>query len=273
MLELPESYVIANQLNNTIRGKTISYVQANHSPHKFAWYYGKPEDYDDLLSGKTIGNSRPISGMVEIEAEDCRIVLMDGVAPRYYDDLKRAPRKHQLYIEFDDDTALVCTVQMYGGMLAFHDGELDNKYYCLAKTKPSPLTDEFDREYFRSLRTEGTDKMSAKAFLATEQRIPGLGNGVLQDILYLAGIHPKRKMKDVSDDEYDKLFDVIKHTLREMADKGGRDTEKDLFGNPGGYMTYLSKNTAFTPCVKCGYELHKDNYMGGTIYYCENCQK
>jgi formamidopyrimidine-DNA glycosylase len=58
-----------------------------------------------------------------------------------------------------------------------------------------------------------------------------------------------------------------------VAEQGGRDTEKDLFGNPGGYKTYLSKNTAFTPCVKCGYELHKGNYMGGTIYYCEHCQK
>lgn len=273
MLEIPESYVIVNQLNNTIRGKKITYVQANQSPHSFAWYYGKPEDYDDLLSGKIIGSSRPISGMIEIEAEDCRIVFMDGAIPRYYEDLKKVPKKHQLYVEFDDNTALVCTVQMYGGMLAFHDGELDNKYYYLAKTKPSPLTDEFDREYFKSLRTEGTDKLSAKAFLATEQRIPGLGNGVLQDILYLAGIHPKRKMRDVSDDEYDKLYEVVKDTLMKMADQGGRDTEKDLFGNPGGYITYLSKKTAFTPCVKCGYELHKGNYLGGTIYYCDHCQK
>ena len=108
--------------------------------------------------------------------------------------------------------------------------------------------------------------------MATEQRIPGLGNGALQDILYISGIHPKRKMANVTDDEYSMLFDTIKDTLRRMADQGGRDTEKDLFGNPGGYQTYLSKKTASTPCVKCGYELHKGNYMGGTIYYCEHCQ-
>ena len=42
MLEIPESYVIVNQLNNTIRGKKITYVQANQSPHSFAWYYGNP---------------------------------------------------------------------------------------------------------------------------------------------------------------------------------------------------------------------------------------
>ena len=48
----------------------------------------------------------------------------------------KVPKKHQLYIEFTDDTALVCTVRCTG-MVAFHDGEYDNKYYIWQK--PSPL--------------------------------------------------------------------------------------------------------------------------------------
>lgn len=275
MIEIPESYALSQQLNQTIKGKTISYVKANQSPHSFAWYYGNPDDYDNLLSGKTVGMSYPVAGMIEVEVEDCRMVFFDGPFIRFYDNLKKVPKKHQLYVEFDDGTALVCTIQMYGGLWAFHESELskiDNKYYLGAKEKPSPLTDQFDREYFRSLRTDDSGKLSAKAFLATGQRIPGLGNGVLQDILYLSGIHPKRKMSEVSDEEYDRLFDTLKDTLKKMAEQGGRDTEKDLFGNPGGYQTFLSKKTAWTPCVKCGYELRKDNYLGGTIYYCEHCQ-
>lgn len=272
MLEIPESYTIAKQLNQKLEGKIISYVKANQSPHSFAWYFGNPEGYDELLSGKTIGESKSIAGMIEIAAEDCRIVLGDGATPRYYEDLKKVPKKHQLYIEFDDATALVCTIQMYGGIWAFHEGEFDNSYYIGARTKPSPLTELFDKDYFDTLRTETTCNLSAKAFLATQQRIPGLGNGVLQDILYLSGIHPRRKMSKVLDEDYIKLFETLKETLKKMADQGGRDTEKDLFGNPGGYQTYLSKKTALTPCTRCGYELHKENYMGGTIYYCEHCQ-
>lgn len=272
MLEIPESAVIVKQLNQTIKGKTIRYVKANQSPHSFAWYYGNPEEYDELLSGKIIGMSYARAGMIEIHVEDCRIVFGDGTTPRYYDDLKKIPKKHQLYVEFDDGTALVCTIQMYGGIWAFHEGEFDNPYYIGAKEKPSPLTDQFDYEYFKGLRTDKTSKLSSKAFLATEQRIPGLGNGVLQDILFLAGIHPKRKIKDVSEEEFQALLKTVKGTLLHMTEQGGRDTEKDLFGNFGGYQTYLSKKTAFTPCTKCGYELHKESYLGGTIYYCEKCQ-
>lgn len=273
MLEIPESYSLAKQLNQTIKGKIISYVKANHSPHSFAWYFGDPEGYNDLLSGKIIGNSYSYGSIVEIEAEDCRIAFMDGASPQYYSEKEKAPKKHQLYIEFDDNSALVCTVRMYGGLWAFHEGEYQNPYYLVAKEKPSPLSDEFDFDYFLSLKNENTAKLSAKAFLATEQRIPGLGNGVLQDILFNAGIHPKRKMTNVSDEEYKNLFYSVKNTLKEMAEQGGRDTEKDIFGNEGGYKTLLSKKTLFAPCIKCGYELHKDNYMGGSIYYCENCQK
>lgn len=273
MLEIPESYTIAMQLNQVIKGKIISYVKANQSPHGFAWYFGNPVEYDDLLSGKTIGMSYSRAGMVEIEVVDCRILLSDGATPRYYDDLKKVPKKHQLYIEFDDNTALVCTIQMYGGLWAYREGENDNPYYIGSKDKPSPLSDDFNYEYFKALKTEKTERLSAKAFLATEQRIPGLGNGVLQDILFLAGIHPRRKMLTLSEDEFENLYNTVKQTLKEMADLGGRDTDKDIFGNPGGYKTLLSKKTLFTPCTICGYELHKESYLGGAIYYCENCQK
>ena len=58
-----------------------------------------------------------------------------------------------------------------------------------------------------------------------------------------------------------------------MAFKGGRDTEKDLFGCLGGYMTCLSKNTLDKPCPVCGGTIRKESYMGGSIYYCEGCQK
>jgi len=112
-----------------------------------------------------------------------------------------------------------------------------------------------------------------KALLATEQRIPGLGNGVLQDILFNSGIHPKRKKSTLSDFEKAELFHSLKTTLNRMTEKGGRDTEKDLFGQNGRYKTTLSKNTVNQPCPNCGATIVKEAYMGGAVYYCPVCQK
>jgi len=73
--------------------------------------------------------------------------------------------------------------------------------------------------------------------LAAEQRIPGLGNRTLQDILFNARIHPKKKVSTFTEDDKKHIYNSTKSTLKEMLSKGGRDTEKDLFGNPGGYIT------------------------------------
>ena len=273
MIEIPESITIARQLNESVQGKTICKVVANASPHKFAFYHGDPADYHTLLTGQVMGESVGRGAMIEITAGDRRIVLGDGANLRYYDDLEKSSPKHQLLLEFDDESALVCTVQMYGAVLVFREGTYDNKYYLIAKEKPSPLNDRFDKTYYDSLYTEELGKLSVKAFLATEQRIPGLGNGVLQDILFHAGIHPRRKMITVTEKEYTDLFHSVKDTLAEMTRLGGRDTEKDLFGRAGGYQTMLSKNTVGKPCPVCGSIIQKTSYLGGAIYWCPGCQR
>jgi formamidopyrimidine-DNA glycosylase len=69
------------------------------------------------------------------------------------------------------------------------------------------------------------------------------------------------------------MYRAVKSVLQEMTEQGGRDTERDLFGNPGSYKTILSKNTAGKPCPACGTIIRKEPYLGGSIYFCETCQK
>ena len=130
---------------------------------------------------------------------------------------------------------------------------------------------EFE-DYYYELFNKVKPACSAKAFIATEQRIPGIGNGVLQDILFNAGINPKRKVNTFNNEDKEKLLNSIVKVLKDMIDKGGRDTEKDIFGKEGGYKVLLSKNTIKNPCSKCGGVLKKETYLGGSVYYCPCCQ-
>ncbi|MBN2074669.1 MAG: hypothetical protein JW762_03875 [Dehalococcoidales bacterium] len=274
MIELPEAVNLAKQFTETVKGKKIIEVIAGYSPHKFAWFHGDPADYSSRLSKKTIGAAISYGGMVEVAVDDYNILFCDGVALRFLETNAKRPPKHQLLIDFEDGTALSASVQMYGGMWCFKTGEFDSPYYEVAREKPSPLTNDFDSDYFdRMVNDPEIQNLSTKALLATEQRIPGLGNGVLQDILYNAGIHPKRKVETFNDNEKESIFNSVKSTLKEMTEQGGRDTEKDLFGEPGGYRTKLSKNTLDSPCPVCGGRIIKQAYMGGSIYFCSGCQK
>jgi len=274
MIEIPEAESLSRQLNQTINGKIVARVIAGFSPHKFAWYHGNPKDYDALLHGKTIGTAVARGGMLEVKVGDALLLFTDGVVLRFHAKDEQRPKKHQLLIEFEDNTAVSASVQMYGGLWCFKEGEFNNPYYDAAVSKPSPLSDKFDREYFdRLITSSDVQKLSVKAFLATEQRIPGLGNGVLQDILYNARIHPKQRIGMLTDGEKDALFHSVKSTLKEMTEQGGRDTTRDLFGRPGGYITKLSQATANKPCAICGGNIIKQAYMGGSIYFCDGCQK
>jgi len=274
MIEIPEAVSLSRQLADTIGGKRIASVVTGLSPHKFAWYNNDPKNYDALLRGNSIDGAVARGGMIEITAENTMIVFSDGVALRFHTRDEKRPKKHQLLIEFEDGTAISASVQMYGGLLCFRAGEYSDPYYDVAGSKPSPLSDEFDGKYFDLLITSpDVQKLSIKAFLATKQRIPGLGNGVLQDILYDAKIHPKRKVETLTEDERDALFHTVKSTLKEMTAQGGRDTTKDLFGKAGRYKTRLSQNTFDKPCPLCGGTIVKQSYMGGSIYFCNHCQK
>ncbi len=274
MLELSESYTIAKQMKEVLKDKIVSEVIVLQSPHRFAWFWGEQDLFEEQLEGKQVTGANYYSGIIELELEDMRVVFADGAYPRYYDDPKKFPKKSQLFIRFDDDTAVVASVQMYGFMGVFEEGTCENEHYLSSKEKITPLMEAFTYEYFKQVYEQSKGKkVSAKAFLGTQQRFPGIGNGTLQDILYQAGLHPRCNMASLTEEEFYKLYTCTCEVVRQMCEEGGRDTEKDLLGNPGNYQTWLSKKTLWTPCTKCGYELRKASYLGGTIYFCEHCQR
>jgi len=273
MIEIPEGMVLAEQLGQTVKGKQIEKVSVLQSPHKFAWFQGDPQRYPQMLEGQRVGEASSFGSHVEFQAGEVSLAVSEGATWRFHPDRQKLPAKHQLLLEFEDGSALCLTIRMYGGMLCFRTGEADNPYYLMAREKPSPLSPAFDFKRFEGLfQTEDAAKLSVKALLATEQRIPGLGNGCLQDILFHAGLHPKRKVSTLDEEDKQALFRSLKNTLQEMAVKGGRDTEPDLFGKSGGYITKCSKNTAGQPCPVCGSRIVKESYMGGSVYYCPVCQ-
>ncbi|MGI6105601.1 MAG: DNA-formamidopyrimidine glycosylase family protein [Raoultibacter sp.] len=272
MIEIPECITLTKQIRESFLGKRVESVLAAKTRHGFGWYNPEPEEYPLLLVGKKLTAVHALGGQTELVFEDMHLVFNDGTTPRYLTPEEAEPKKHQLLIGFDEGSRLVCTVRMYGGMMIYPQGLTDNKYYLQSRDSIMPTTDAFDRAYFQQLFESCDPKLSAKAFLATEQRIPGLGNGVLQDILYNARIHPQKKLKDLDEQDIEALFESVKNTLAQMVEQGGRDVEKGLYGNPGGYTTILSNKTKDEPCKRCGNLIVKKAYMGGNVYFCPQCQ-
>lgn len=273
MIELPEAREISKELRKEIMGKKIVDVQGNFTDHKFTFYYKDPNKYKDYLVNKKVTNIIDRNYYVEIEIEDYKLIMRDGANIRIYKD-KKDIGKSKLLLEFDDNTYLNITTSMYSFICVFNKNEIfEDAYYLMELNRIGALDKSFTFEYFNSLINDVTVKLSLKAFLATEQRILGIGNGVVQDILFNARLHPKRKLSTLDKDEIKVLYNSVIDTLNEMVRLGGRDTEKNIYNENGNYNTVLSSKTYKNKCKVCGGEITKENFLGGSIYYCANCQK
>ena len=274
MIELPEARTIAKDLRKEIVGKEIVDVLGNFTDHKFTFYYDDPTKYKEQLVGKIITGVTDRNFYVEIEIDDYKLIMRDGANIRYYNNQDKLPAKSKLLLVFNDGSCFNVTTSMYCFICVLNKNEnYDNKYYELELAGIGALDDKFTFEYFQSLLNDTTLKLSLKAFLATEQRILGIGNGVVQDILFNAKLHPKRKMKTLSEEDILGLYNAVRTTLTEMVAKGARDTEKNIYGENGGYKTILSSKNYKANCPVCKGAITKENYLGGSIYYCDFCQK
>jgi formamidopyrimidine-DNA glycosylase len=163
---------------------------------------------------------------------------------------------------------------MWGAMELYEQGEEGNREYVKGM-RTTPIEPEFTFDYFCALldKLAGEKKRSAKALLTQDQIIPGLGNAIAQDILFISRLHPRRPIADLDSDQRRAFYNAIVDTVEEVIRKGGRYDEYDLLGNRGGYVRIMDKNALARPCPECGGEIKKIQYLGGACYLCPNCQE
>lgn len=273
MIELPEARTIARDLRKEVLWKTIQSVSGNFTDHKFTFYHGDPNTYHEQLKNKTVTAIIDRDFYVELEIEDRVLVFRDGANIRWYERSQQF-KKSKLLLSFTDGSCLNVTTSMYAAICVFQKDDIwQDPYYQKELQSLSPIDGSFTFDEFIYKLDETSQKLSIKAFLATQQRFSGIGNGVCQDILFHARLLPKRKMYTLNSSELKTLYVAVKQTLQRMADAGGRDSEKTIYGTKGGYRCIMCAGHYREGCPICGGSIQKEQYLGGSVYYCPHCQK
>jgi len=284
-MNIATGYVVCRQLDEMVIGKTIRKITANQNPHAFVWFAIDPSrvftddsaavDFSGLLVGKTVDRVNVNTGgygFFNFLHIGNRALITD-IVPRYVAPDEKVPKRHQLLIEFDDGSALTYSASLGGAMFLF---ETDENGDAIEYKSDFPFvnTDAFSYDFFKSIikQTEGK-AVSVKQLLATKNRIPGIDNNILQDILWEARVNPKTKVISLSKDEIARIFAAVKTVPTDIIEAGGKDTDKDVYGNLGGYKSQVSRNTLGKPCARCGETIVKEAYLGGSVFYCPDCQK
>jgi formamidopyrimidine-DNA glycosylase len=142
---------------------------------------------------------------------------------------------------------------------------------------PEPLTKEFTL----AVCTEQLLKHPTrpiKEVLLDQKIISGIGNIYSDEALWLAGIHPLRKVADITKSEMKKLYEAIKIVLEKGIDFGGDSTSdyRDINGERGKFQaSHNAYRMTGKPCKKkgCSGIIARIPFGGRGAHFCPVHQK
>jgi formamidopyrimidine-DNA glycosylase len=275
MFELPEVVQLARQLGETFAGQRIRRVDVAPDRPKFLFLSPEPPTFEDALAGRQVVSAHPRGRWIFCDLDDGRVLLFGEFGGRLLAHAPgaEAPPKRHWTATFDDGSRLTLAIQMWGFLGVLTHDEIARHPYA-GTCGPSPLDSDFtEAELCRRLdRHAAALNKPIKAFLIHSPNVAGIGNGYLQDILFRSRLSPKRRVSTLSAGDRHTLFLSMRETLAEAVRLGGRDSERDLFDRPGGYVPILDQRAVGRPCPECGTPIQKIQYLGGSSYHCPKCQ-
>ena len=173
----------------------------------------------------------------------------------YYRDPDPTPRFAKVVFDFDN-----------GSHLAFEDMRL----FGLANLVDSP--DDFIRDrglgpdplalsYAGFARLLEGRRGAIKSLLMSQEILAGLGNLYVDEILFQTGVHPRRAVDRIRDDEKRAMFTNMRRILRTAIE---RDLPpRALFHN----------REEGERCPRCGGTIRRTVVFGRTTYFCGRHQK
>ena len=184
---------------------------------------------------------------------------MNGELRREDDPAAYAPRKHDHLILHQDARVLVFEDRRFFGRVRLHRGSEPPGWWTAIA--PSLLSKEFDAGALATFLTR-RKKAPLKALLLMQERFPGVGNWMADEILWRARLHPNTRAGELTPEETARLYRATRWVARtavEVIDDDWRYPASWLFlhrWEPGGH------------CPRCRAKLERATVGGRTTAWC-----
>lgn len=126
-----------------------------------------------------------------------------------------------------------------------------------------PDAGDLDEERFLALLEDR--RGGVKAALMDQRLLAGIGNELSDEILFHAGIDPRRAVRELGDAERRALFGAVRDVVRASV-RHGRIPRRE------GWITAL-RGSRDAPCPRCGGRVRADRVGGRTARWCPSCQR
>lgn len=136
-----------------------------------------------------------------------------------------------------------------------------------------PLDQAFNGQYLYERSRRKTQ--AVKNFIMDQTIVVGVGNIYATEALFHSRIHPNKRAKDLSHNDYTQLCTYIQQTLNQAIESGGT-TLKDFMHSDGrgGYFqqTLNVYGKAGKPCPSCEQPIERLVIGGRNSCFCPQCQ-
>jgi len=279
MPELPEVETIRSQLEKLIVGKKIIKVDV-YLPRMVKSPLDK---FRKIVVGSKIEGinrrakilifklSNKWSMLVHLKLSGRLIFRRKGEALKDED----TKWNHLIYYFSDGSRLFHNDLRQFGYVKLIETDKLAD-FFKKEKLGPEPLEKDFTFEKFREILYSHGLHAKIKPFLMDQKNIAGIGNIYSDEVLFLAGVHPLRKISELKEKEIRKIFEAIKKILKEAIKLRGTsaDTYLDAKGEEGGYISHLKVyGREGEKCKKCGSIIQRVKIGGRSAHFCPKCQK
>ena len=269
MPELPEIYNLAAQMDKELRGHKIAAVEVRQEK-----CLNIPEaEFRQLVEGKTVGSvTWRGKWLFTALAPQTMLLISLGMGGELLLHQPGEPLldKYQLHFDFADDARVSVHFWWFGYAHAVKADDLKSHGMTMDLGLCPLRGEEFTYEHFAKLLAGR--KGGIKAFLMDQKNVAGIGNVYIQDILFRAGLHPRRKIDTIGEADRRRLFDSIRENLRAAADLGGLAYERDLYNREGRFRDFLVGYREGQACPACGAKIVKIKTGSTASFICPVCQ-
>ncbi len=266
MPELPEIANLASQMDRHLSGKQISSIEIVQ-PKCLNLPTG---DFSQALTGARIDQASYHGKWIQVHTSQGWLLINLGMGGEILLTTRQElPPKWRAIFDFGDATCLAINFWWFGYLHYVPEGALET-HEMTARLGPNVL-DLSNDDLRRLIKGQ---RGTIKSFLLDQSKMAGIGNAYIHDILFLARLHPQRKMDGLAPGEIDALAAAIQQGLRPSLDKGGAFYEKDIFGRQGGFSMddILIGYKETQPCPACGTPIIKIKTGSTSSFICPHCQ-
>ena len=144
---------------------------------------------------------------------------------------------------------------------------------ALAALGPDPMTARLSGADLRA-RARGL-RASVKSFLLDQRRLAGIGNIYASEILFRAGVDPRRRAGALRPSEWEAIAAVVPAVLGEALERMGTtfSTYRTIWNEPGQFAERLAVyDRAGEPCRRCGTPIRRIVQGQRSTFFCPACQ-